>query len=233
MDDSISTFLLYANWPDEPMGSLLRAVNDDWELANRDLETGEYRYRVDGRRRTASTVDELVADIDGELNGSIKLERDGLGMYVELNYEKLPTLDVSNLYLWTDEYSFHHGGEGRTQAEGRDNVETYLDLVETAVEATDPGYGFGKHMAAVSPRVVPTADDIYDSRYHDAFWLNIFDEAAVNSIGRETVMDTPAWRVTALDTGHVVVVAADNPIQPDSQWDGATERVKEHLGIGA
>jgi hypothetical protein len=214
------------------MGSLLRAATDNWDLADRDPETGGFRYRVDGARRTASTVDEIVTDIDGELNGSVKLKRDGLTIYAELNYEKLPTLNVSNLYLWTDEYSFYHDGEGRTQVEARRNVETYLDLVETAVEATDPGYGFGKHMAAVSPRVVPTADDIYDSRYRDVFWLNIFDEAAVNSIGRETVMDAPAWRVTELDTGHVLVVAAGNPIQPDSRWDGATERVKEHLGIG-
>lgn len=84
-------------------------------------------------------------------------------------------------------------------------------MVKTAVEATDPGFGFGKHMAAVSPRVVPTAADIHDSHYRDVFWLNIFEEAAVNSIGRETVMDTSAWRVTELDTRHVVVVA-DNPI---------------------
>jgi hypothetical protein len=105
-------------------------------------------------------------------------------------------------------------------------------LVETAVKSTDPGYSFGKYMAPVSPRVVPTADDIYDNRYREVFWLNVFDEEAINSIGYETVMDSPAWRVTELDSGHVVVVAADNPIQPDSQWDGATERIKDHLSIG-
>ena len=45
-------------------------------------------------------------------------------------------------------------------------------------------------------------------------------------------MDAPAWRVTELDTGHVVVVAADNPVQKCREADGAVDRLKSYLGIG-
>lgn len=68
--------MLFANWPDEPLGLLLRAADDDWDPANRDSETGKYQYHVDRDRRTAATVAEIIADIDDEPNGSVKVERD-------------------------------------------------------------------------------------------------------------------------------------------------------------
>lgn len=230
VSDTISTYLQYGTRPDVPLERVLSAVLDQgWQL--RAPFGGDFVYRIEDERRTAEHIDEVVNAVGTPGNASVAVERDGLRVWIEQDSDVLPTVEGWHLYLWADKYEFGHRQDTRTQAEARSRVQQYLDLVELAVVETDPDYGFGKLGTTVSPKVVPTVDELLASRVFNVFWLNVFDSAAVERLGRETILDAPVWEVRELETGHLMLVASDNPFEPADEWADGVERLGEYLNV--
>lgn len=230
MSDTISTYLMFSRQPEEPLQTVLSGVVDaGWELQTR--YDGMYKYLVDDEAVRSETLDAVLSDLSGAERASIKVQRDDVEVRLERNTESLHESDVDNYLIWADKYQFTHGGRGRSRETARQNVIRYLDLVQLVVETVVPDYGFGKYGRAVSPVTIPSEDDLNDQRAVHTFWLNIFAPRAVDRFGIEYLLDAPAWSVRELETGHVMVITLDNPIEPSDDWSTAHSDLAEYLGL--
>lgn len=237
MSDTISTFLLFEDDPDRPLQAILEpAIERGWQLG-RAISKDEYTYGVGDEYRSASAVEDVIDEVDEAETGDFRLEIGDLEVYVKKNDPHIPVSDVRetefipNVYIWADQYDISHRRDARTQIEARRNVEKYLELVALAAEQTNPDYGCGAWGSAFSPTQIPARDELADPRIAEIFWLNLFLASTADGLGYDRLFTAPAWRVEEIDTGHVLLVAADNPYQRAEEWEGAEERIAEHLGI--
>lgn len=83
----------------------------------------------------------------------------------------------------------------------------------------------------VFPKMIPARDELPDPQVSQIFWLNLFKASTADDLGYDRLFTAPAWHVDELETGHILLVAADNPVEPAEEWEGAEERIAEHLGI--
>ncbi|MFC4550509.1 MULTISPECIES: hypothetical protein [Halorussus] len=60
------------------------------------------------------------------------------------------------------------------------------------------------------------------------FWLNVFAPAAVERLGRETLLSA-GWKAQELDDGSVLLVLSDNPIL--FGYLEERNRLEERLGL--
>ncbi|MCJ0618130.1 hypothetical protein JZX76_00860 [Haloarcula hispanica] len=104
-------------------------------------------------------------------------------------------------------------------------VDAIVRLLLDIVKLADPAYAWS--MLAVGPdpdrglrpMERPIVDDI--SRMS---WLTVFSEELVEELGgRDHVLETPAWRVETPENGHIVVIATDNPTDPEFEPASASE----------
>lgn len=220
MSDTVSSYLLYSAPPSNPLGSVVStAINAGWSISKSD---GEYEFRLESESATAQTVQELCDRIDSKSRASIRIEHDGLSIRIVKNERNSPISPLSHLRFRAWQADFAYSTSSMTRAEAVTRVEKYVDAIELAVEATSPAYGFGRPTSAVSPSAVPTIDDLLDSRISHAFWLNVFDAATVDHLGRDRVLSVPAWHVTELNSNHVIVVCWDHP-NPSSEWEDSSD----------
>lgn len=101
-------------------------------------------------------------------------------------------------------------------------VEKLLDLIKTVYTSTvsPPSYVYGLdpyHGEALGEDVdLPASkDSIKDGTIDDVTWLMLFPPSFAEAIGRERLEEAPAWRVEELDDGAVLLVAVENPTDPD------------------
>lgn len=230
MNDYICSYVVYGTLPDEPLTRALDAIlQGGWTVdTHRD---GDFEYMAGDELRMAETTDQALSDVDTCGEAAVAVERGELRIWLEKDSDRLPTIESWHLYVWSDRYDYEHERAKRTREEVRENLRQYVDLVQLVVEATDPSYGFGKFGYLVAPEAVPTVDDLLDSRAREAFWLNVFDEQGVERLGRERVLDAPAWDVRELETGHAMVIVSDHPFEPAEEWADAEAEVAEHLDL--
>lgn len=110
--------------------------------------------------------------------------------------------------------------EVRPEQHTRDSVQERVDaLVELTTELVallDPEYVWGMLDAGPQPDEGrrPTERPIADS-IETLDWLTVLGPELVEALGGyERVTNAPGWRVEELKSGHVLVVATDNPVRP-------------------
>lgn len=95
-------------------------------------------------------------------------------------------------------------------------VSVIVDLIATLAECYDPEYAWGMLGTGQRPGegLRPTGRPISE-HVDELGWVTVLSEPLVDAFGgRERVLDTPAWKVQELETGHVVIVKTDNPVEP-------------------
>jgi len=84
------------------------------------------------------------------------------------------------------------------------------------VEVLEPDYVWGMPMVGPDPDVGrrPTDKPISEN-IQDIGWITVLSPQMIESLGgREYVLDTPAWYREELSTGHIMILTADNPVNP-------------------
>lgn len=115
---------------------------------------------------------------------------------------------------------------GYTPQQVRDRISALLDLIRTLTRTVDPEYGWGMLVQGPAPDtgLRPTERPISD-QIERLSWITVLSKSLVAAFGgRERVLRTPAWRVEELDTGHVLIVRTDNPVDPTEGPPGAPEQ---------
>jgi len=120
------------------------------------------------------------------------------------------------------------------------HVDDYADLVARLHERArgvghEPLYALGadpNQLAALfgdgPGPVATTRDGVLDGRLEQLYWLQVLPPAMVEEVGRNALLDAPAWRVDELPSGAVLLVAYPNPHQPDFD---AVSRIEDAVGV--
>lgn len=104
-------------------------------------------------------------------------------------------------------------------SEVRDLTFEYYDLVA-------PLYVYGDTFAGEPS---PDVAAIKRGDVADVFWANGFGPSIVEEVGRERLLDAPAWRVDELDDGGVFLWTSPLPVaegRPET-----TEKLREYFGL--
>jgi len=65
----------------------------------------------------------------------------------------------------------------------------------------------------------------------DVYWINVFGSPYINMMGRDRLLDCPAFEVAALPNGHVVIRATEIFCDPDSPpLRDVRVQIRDHLG---
>lgn len=173
---------------------------------------------------------------------------------VELGYEDVPALTgMSHLDNYTyeaddeewdllyaplvryylGEGSYHLDDDGSDVSE--ELLEQFVEMVATGYLATErrPVAAYVEtptHGAAIDAVGEPpfTAESLARDRYEHLGWITVFTPPMVETYGRETLLSAPAWKTTELDDGGVLVVAYEDPHDPEPDGKDA---VAEHIGL--
>lgn len=207
-------------------------------IVDRCLELG-LTTSQDGRTDVCSdyTVGDLLDgndDIDGDDRQKIVDEISAVGGEITFWYgqESDTTASVSVSKSDEPEWSDHKVGlslqtmpldpsvdfgEGRyTREKVQKRVESITDLVGGLAEVVEPEYVYGMLLVGTKPHrgLKPTGRPISEN-VERLSWISVLSDPIIEDFGgRERVLDTPAWRVEELETGHVMIVKTNNPIDP-------------------
>jgi hypothetical protein len=106
-------------------------------------------------------------------------------------------------------------------------VEAILELVRQITTFAEPEYVYSNcptdnDAMAVVPEEPPVHENISKIP-----WVTVFSPTTVDVLGgRDHVLETPAYLVEELDTGHVLLVRRSHPVGPADEPDGSPE---DHL----
>jgi len=115
---------------------------------------------------------------------------------------------VPNFIFEVDRYVFDTDHDSITPA---NYIDAFLNLTKNLVAVLDVAFAKGECGLEVS---LPSKRPIID-HLESLPWLTVFSEKMVEELGGyERVLDTPAWRVEKIASGHVLFVRSDNPFHP-------------------
>jgi hypothetical protein len=76
-----------------------------------------------------------------------------------------------------------------------------------------------------------TAESLAKDRYEYLSWLTVFSPPMVETYGRETLLDAPAYHVEELADGSVLLVAVENPMDRHGPEKSQYKEIGNHIGI--
>lgn len=162
-----------------------------------------------GFSQSDATADQITIEYDDIATVRIRLNRGERWDWNE------PRVIVSfwTMPLQTD---VNVNPDQHTRSKVQQRVDAIVRLLLDIVELVNPAYAWSmlsigtRPDRGLRPMERPIVDDI--SRIS---WLTVFSEELVEDLGgRDHVLETPAWRVETLESGHIVVIATDNPTDP-------------------
>lgn len=147
-------------------------------------------------------------------------------------FEGVPLME---LQVWGTHFQAQYAGA----SEARENTNRLIELVrDLYVELSDceheprcvhgipPATGVSIADGRVSMPQSQVAGETFDA----VFWLHILSPPLVDTVGRERLLDTPAWRVEELpDRGILLVI--DDAVDPVQGETDHTSEVMEHLNM--
>lgn len=103
-----------------------------------------------------------------------------------------------------------------TRSRVQERVAGILDVVTDLVTLTDPEYVWGMLSVGQNPDSGYRPPDRPISANIDRFgWITALAEPIVTDLGgRNHVLEAPAWSVEELETGHLLILGSDNPVDP-------------------
>lgn len=138
------------------------------------------------------------------------------------------------IYTLRDGHAFGSDGGGHSESSD-DPIAQFAELVATGYRAADetplgvhaqpPMIRAGVHSTDSPPF---TAESLAHDAYDFLSWVTVFAPPVVETYGREALLSAPAPLVEELDDGAVLLVAYDDPLDP--QPDGYAD-VADHIGL--
>jgi len=111
---------------------------------------------------------------------------------------------------------------------GRKNIQSLLDLVTHMHEYYDLRYTYGFASYEAPPlsdsQYHLTYEEIEDGSVDTLYWLNIFPPSIVEQFGHERVTSAPAFEIRKMDSGAVLLVVDEDPVEYNQdKWTAIEE----------
>ncbi|WP_058991335.1 hypothetical protein [Haloarcula sp. CBA1127] len=120
-----------------------------------------------------------------------------------------PMLGCVNIGFQTSEID----GDAHSDSIYRARINELLNLIETIVPLVNPSYVWSSVYKGHEgyKRFVPDGEPIAET-IEDLSWVTVVSPQVADQFGgREHVLDTPAWRVRELNSGHIMLVLQEHP----------------------
>lgn len=174
---------------------------------------------------THTGVDDVATDLDAGYATSIGGRFESIDAPILVNDrtpDGLPALPHLDVDLREQYYAPGRADANAVETHVADYADLVVRLYERACEVGhEPRYVVGtdpNQLAALSGTVTAAAettrDGVLDDRVEQLYWLQVLPEAMVETVGRNALLDAPAWRVDERPNGAVLLVAYPNPHQP-------------------
>jgi hypothetical protein len=174
------------------------------------------RYIIDRKRQRRSNREAVIKSIDAADSGSIYFyAEDGWELRIDITSPN----DEFEEWFGRVNVGFQTSVIDRVPHSDRtvrQRIESIVSLVVALTEVVHPDYvwsaifGENERYESVKPDGRPIADHVTDLS-----WITGMSPSVVEQFGgREHVRNTPAWRIEALDSGHIVLVLRDHPYDP-------------------
>lgn len=111
----------------------------------------------------------------------------------------------------------------------RQSRQDFTELLRDSAEILAPAWGFGK-LGGITPSGDDSVADLADSVTPPLYDYNVFREETVDHIGRDRLLNAPAWHVEELDTGAVYLVVGEPPMRHSTGQEDR-QAVADHLGL--
>lgn len=105
----------------------------------------------------------------------------------------------------------------------------FADLLGDIAEVIDPTYGFGRPVVSAIT-YDPSSEEIEGTGVTRLFDYNLFNDRAVERIGRETLLDASVWHVEELSTGSILLIVRKPP-QECPATDPDCQAIAERFGL--
>jgi hypothetical protein len=174
------------------------------------------KYIIDRERQRRSSREAVTEKIDAADSGSIYFyAEDGWELRIDITSPN----DEFEEWFGRVNVGFQTSVIDRAPHSDRtvrQRVESIVSLVIELMEVVHPDYVWSaifdenERYESVRPDGWPIADHVTDLS-----WITGMSPSVVDQFGgREHVRETPAWRIEALDSGHIVLVLRDHPYDP-------------------
>jgi hypothetical protein len=200
-----------------------------------DGESRFYPYRQKNGEWSSSKVTEpsefesITSDLSAvELGGVTKDRRpkyEHIPMLVKFHaVENVSLFPAYELVVSGDYFAPDASSVGTTVEE---HVSRTIEFATIVYGLLDVNYSYGySQVGARQLNEHPDRDALATGEIPFVDWLVILPPHLVDSLGREHVLDAPAWRAIELDDGSICLVSHENPTE---QGIAERERVTDHL----
>lgn len=119
--------------------------------------------------------------------------------------------------------------EEYTRDRVQERVEKILEVTRKTVHIVKPEYVWGALMVGPNPyQGLQPSERPISENIQRVPWILALSESVIEDLGgRDHVLETPAWRVEPLSTGHIIIVKTNNPTDPTEK--PPVEAVENHL----
>ena len=207
------------------------AINDAYERAIAEHE--DFEWESFFMKPAFGTVEGGCGEPMREITGMVPENRafECGSCRVDLNDAPVGTFRLKN-----------HCFEGaKDLPEGMDQGDATLELAEM-VKTLYLATGVSPLAAYVAPswlneiintRDAPpfTAESLAKDRYEYLSWLTVFSPPMVETYGRETLLDAPAYHVEELDDDSVLIVAVEDPMDRHGSKKSEYKEIGNYIGI--
>lgn len=228
MTNTFRTYYLLDNPPEsEFVRNLIQTCLDVGCTTTRDGRTDVCKYvsADTGVMRTTEETDVAIDSIAAGGTGTIDLWYEDLRLSLEINQESpyVPDVPSVSVMVWSRLESYSEDDDALIRA----RVEQFLEIARPLAELADPTYAYGFVEKYEPEDVCPTERDVREGTIENIFWLNVFSEPAIATLGEERLLSAPAWTVEKLSTDSIFLVVNDSP------WycAKAAEEIASFLGI--
>lgn len=174
---------------------------------------------------------EALKTISSSHEFSVEIAFSGFQLYMESHVVDGLLSSTPNLVFRETAHPFkdrEDQGHGDGAAQHR---RVFVEALADAAEILDPAWGFGRR-GGLAIGEDQSLEELATATRPPLYEYNVFHEETVEAIGRERVLDAPAWYVEELDTGGVFLAVRAPPSSCSTHSEDYVE-IADYLGLPA
>lgn len=183
-------------------------------------DTDQFRYTTEKTEElvTGAPLETAISDLASAESGAIWLWYDDLvaGIHINASAQDHPALPFVSLTI--DEWYLRPWNN--------DRPELIHEFVRELYDFLAPIYVHGDTYLDSS---TITREGILKGQLEDLFWVNGFGPEMAEQIGRERLLNAPAWQIDDCDDGGVFLWESPLPLSPEKQDIDA--RLRAYFGV--
>ncbi|MDT4956104.1 MAG: hypothetical protein QOJ02_4242 [Acidobacteriota bacterium] len=203
-------FELYYYGVSNPLAEGVSGVEKILSIINehaRELMPDEIHVRQKMQPYSIEAVNRLLSRKAASAVASFNLTRSN-DPKVSYNFSFMGRKSQPGFWLWMMFPLSYFAEVDRAQARSR----AFVSLIKALAEACPPDYGWGHSQADLSLGENPARTDPFAPRQvYEVYWLNLYGERMVKRLGRKRVHSTPAYELTELPSGGVMLLTGATP----------------------